>query len=340
MTNISRRIHTLLVLATAVVLASWASGSFAKTYDLKIGFVTVKGPQQGSSEFYKKEIEKRTNGRIKVKIFPAAQLGTIPRQIEGIQLGTQEAFHTPPGFFVGINQAFQVVDAPGLFDDLDHQHRTINHPTVREKLLGLAKRSGIVGCYLFSSGEGAFAMKMPLNTIARMKGKKIRVLASKLEIELMRRMGMTGIPIPFSEVLPSIQRNVVDGARSAIVVMGPSKFYTVAKHITLTHGGFIPTGIWFSRAWLKKVPADLRKMLFDLGPEAANEGLRISKGINRLWEKKWAEEGGSVHYLSTKDREEFMRRARPIGDTILGNNPKTSEMWKIFKAAAEATRKQ
>ena len=69
MTDISRRIHTLLVLATAVVLASWASGSFAKTYDLKIGFVTVKGPQQGSSEFYKKEIEKRTNGRIKVQIF-------------------------------------------------------------------------------------------------------------------------------------------------------------------------------------------------------------------------------------------------------------------------------
>jgi len=89
----------------------------------------VKGPQQAPSEFFKKEIEKRTNGRIKVKIFPAAQLGKIPRQIEGIQLGTQEVFHTPPGFFVGINPAFQVVDAPGLFDDLSHMLRTINHPS-------------------------------------------------------------------------------------------------------------------------------------------------------------------------------------------------------------------
>ncbi len=109
------------------------------------------------------------------------------------------------------------------------------------------------------------------------------MLASKLEIELMRVLGMTGVPIPFSEVLPAIQRNVVDGARSAIVVMGPSKFYTVAKHITLTHGGFIPTGIWFSKRWLNKLPADLRKALFDLGPEAGEEGLRISKEINRLW---------------------------------------------------------
>ncbi len=216
MTMISMRTHTVLGLAATIAMASWASGSFAQTYEMKLGFVTVKGPQQGSSEWYKKEIEKRTNGRIKVKIFPAAQLGKIPRQIEGMQLGTQEAFHTPPGFFVGINQAFQVVDAPGLFDDLDHLHRTINHSSVREKLLRLAENKGFVGCYLFGSGEGAFAAKQPLDTIAKMQGKKIRVLASKLEIELMRVLGMTGVPIPYSEVLPSIQRNVVDGARSAI----------------------------------------------------------------------------------------------------------------------------
>ena len=85
MTMISPRTHAVLGLAATIAIASWANASFAqKTYEMKIGFVTVKGPQQGSSEWYKKEIEKRTNGRIKVKIFPAAQLGKIPRQIEGM----------------------------------------------------------------------------------------------------------------------------------------------------------------------------------------------------------------------------------------------------------------
>ncbi len=332
----SRQAAVALAAAGAVAFA--ASAGIAKTYTMKIGFATVKGPQQGSSEYYKREIEKRTNGRIEAKLFPAAQLGKISRQIEGIQLGTQEAIHTPPGFLVGINQAFQVVDAPGLFDDIDHMHRSVNHPSVRTKLLRLAEHKGIVGCYLFGSGEGAFASKQPLNTLASLKGKKIRVLASKLEVALMKELGVTGIPIAYSEVLPALQRNVIDGARSAIVVMGPSKFYTVAKHITLTHGGFIPTGIWFSKLWLNKLPEDLRKALFDLGPEAADEGLRISKGINRLWEKKWVKEGGTVHYLSTEERKEFLRRARPIGDRILGTDPKTRDMWEIFKAAAEATR--
>ncbi len=329
---------TASALAAAAALALTAGAGAAKTYNMKIGFATVKGPQQGSSEFYKKEIEKRTDGRIRVQIFPAAQLGKISRQIEGVQLGTQEALHTPPGFFVGINQAFQVVDAPGLFDDLKHMHRTVNHPSVRTRLLRLAEHKGIVGCYLFGSGEGAFASKQPLDTLASLQGKKIRVLASKLEVALMKALGVTGIPIAYSEVLPAIQRNVIDGARSAIVVMGPSKFYTVAKHITLTHGGFIPTGIWFSKRWLNKLPADLRKALFDLGPEAADEGLRISAHINALWEQKWADEGGTVHRLSVGERAEFLRRARPIGERILGTNPNTREMWELFKAAAEETR--
>ena len=151
---------------------------------------------------------------------------------------------------------------------------------------------------------------------------------------------MAAIPIPYSEVLPSIQRNVVVGARSAILVMGPSKFYTVAKHITLTHGGFIlPTGMWFSNVWLNKIPADLRKALVDLGRIAGEEGLRVSMEINTLWKKKWEKEGGNVQYLSAEDRAEFMRRARPIGDRILGSNPKTRDMWKLLKTAAEATRK-
>ena len=96
---------------------------------------------------------------------------------------------------------------------------------------------------------------------------------------------------------PPALRHIVDDARSAIVVMGPSKFYATAKHIVLTHGGFISTGLWFSKIGLNEMPVGLRKALFDLDFEAGNEGLRISKDINSLRQKKWEEEGGTVHHL-------------------------------------------
>ena len=105
----------LIAAGVCAALAAWPAAA-QKTYEIKIGFVTINDSQHRAADLYKAALEKRTGGQLKVSIFPAAQLGTIPRQLEGIQLGTQEFFVTPPGFFQGINPAFQAPDAPGLFD--------------------------------------------------------------------------------------------------------------------------------------------------------------------------------------------------------------------------------
>ncbi|MDE0333977.1 MAG: hypothetical protein OXI64_03385, partial [Defluviicoccus sp.] len=89
-----------ILAAAAVVLAAAAATAQTK-HDMKCGFVTVNDSQHRSAEIFKDKIAKKTGGAVDVRIFPLAQLGTIPRQVEGIQLGTQECFISPPGFFVG-----------------------------------------------------------------------------------------------------------------------------------------------------------------------------------------------------------------------------------------------
>ena len=61
--------------------------------------------------------------------------------------------------------------------------------------------------------------------------------------------------------------------------------------------------------------------------------------LTKHWEKKWSELGGVVHQLSAADKKEFADRVRPLGDKMLGTNPKTAEMYKLLKAAAASTRK-
>jgi len=311
----------------------------AKTYTMKTGFATINDSQHKSALWMKKELARTTGGQIDVKIFPLSQLGKIPRQIEGIQLGTQEAFITPPGFFVGINAAFQVPDAPALFDDMLHQGRTLNHPTVRDKFLRLAEHVGVIGNYIWCAGDTSFATRKPFKTLSDLKGRKIRVLASKIEIALMAEFGAAGIPMPFTEVLPAIQRRVVDGVRSGIIVMGPMKFYTAAKHLTLTGQGYIPSAMWLSKIWLKKLPADLQQAIFTAGKKVSPLVARWAVELTQEWERKWSELGGTVHQLSAADKKEFADRIRPIGDRMLASNPKTAEMYKLVKAAAKLTRK-
>lgn len=154
---------------TSITLAALAAGmafavvpaSAQKVYKLKAGFVTINDSNHYAANFLKKELAKTTNGRIDVGVFPAAQLGRIPRQLEGIQLGTQEAFLIPPGFFVGIDQSFQVPDAPGAFDDILHQHRTMNHPPFRDKFLNLPVKAGFVGKVIWSCADTSIVTVKP-----------------------------------------------------------------------------------------------------------------------------------------------------------------------------------
>ena len=326
--------RTMLAAATVLLAATAAN---AKTYDMKCGFVTVNDSQHRSAEIFKDKVGKATGGAIGVRIFPLAQLGTIPRQVEGVQLGTQECFISPPGFFVGLNQAFQAPDAPALFESQMHQHRSLNHPTVRDKFLALASHAGIVGNYTWSAGATAVASRNPIKTLGDFNGRKIRVLATKMEIATLKTVGATGIPMPYSEVLPALQRKGIDGVRSGIIVMGPSKFYTVAKYIYNEKSAFIPSGMWLNRKWLDGLPKAHRAAIFEVGKEMGDITVKIAIEITAKWEKLWGEKGGTVTEPTEADRAELFRRVRPLGDEFLGKNPKIAPMYKLIKAAAQAT---
>ena len=322
----------------AIVSLSPAATS-AQTFDMKIGYATTNDPQHDLSVQLTKLIGQRTGGKIKGRSFPASQLGKIPRQVEGLQLGTQEVFLTPPGFLVGLNPAFQVPDAPGLFDDHAHAQRAITHKPFRDKYVALAEAKGIVGAGVWIYDGTSIASVQPIRKLGDIKGKKLRVLATKMESELVGTFGAAGVPMPYTEVLPAMQRGTIDGVRSSIVVMGASKFFTVSKHITVINSGFIPSGIWISKIWLNRLPADLRKVVLDTSKELESWAGKNAMGYAARAEKLWKDNGAEVIKLSAADQTQFMKRVNPLGDKFLGANPKTKEMYALLKKSVAATRK-
>ena len=323
--------------AAAAVLSAGAVG--AKTINMKIGMVTINDSNHNTSNWMKKEIEAKTNGRIKVGVFPAAQLGKIPRQIEAIQLGTQEVFMIPPGFFIGIDKRFMVTDAPGMFTDEKHATRAVNQPEFFNTFSQMGANKGFVLMSMWGCGGTSIATLKPFKKLADLKGRKIRVLATPLERAVIGSLGATGVPIPYSEVLPSLQRKTIDGVRSSIGVMHPSKFWTVAKSITLTGMAQITCGSFTSTAWLNKLPSDLKKIVIDVAKASTKHAGKWGHDLTRAAEKNWAsEKGTAVYSLSDAEQAELIKRVRPIGDKILGQDPKTKDIYALLKKVAAATR--
>lgn len=329
-------IYRKLFLAAAGA-AILASAPAAAQHTLRIGMVTINDPQHNFAKRYAEELEKRSGGKIKVQVFPAAQLGKIPRQIENLKLGAQGGFISPPGFFSGINRAFQVMDAPGLFKNFWHAHNTATSPEFREKYLRLAEKGGVIGAAIFNYGPTSIASIKPIRKIDDMKGLKIRVLATKMESKLASTLGMTGVPMPFSEVLPALQRKTIDGCRSSMVVMGALKFFTTTKYITQIESGNIPSALWISKRWLSKLPGDLQKTVLDTGRDLEKWAGKMAWDFNSKAVDLWKKNGAEVIRLSAADQAAVTSKLAPLGDEFLGSDPVTKDMYALLKKVMAKT---
>lgn len=305
---------------------------------MRIGLASVNDIQHDLAIKYAEDLAKATNGAIKVEIFPAGQLGAIPRQVENVKLGVQAAFISPPGFFSGLNRGFEVPDAPGIYKNYWHANNAFTDPEFRDKFLQLGDKGGVVGVMLYAYGSTSIASLKPIRTLDDMKGLKVRVLASKMESKLASVLGMTGVPMPYGEVLPALQQNTIDGCRTAIAVMTGSKFFTVTKPVTLMDDGMIPSGIWVSKIWLAKLPKNLQDAVAKTahGLETWTGHTAVSHAERA--EKTWKDNGGEVIRLSAKDQAEVTRRLAPLGDEFLANDPATKDMYALLlKVLARAS---
>ena len=326
----------LLAGVAFTAFATQSSTVDAKTWDMKIGYPTTADPQHDLAVRFAKMIKERTKGKVVGRVFPTSQLGKIPRQVEGIQLGTQEVFMAPPGFLVGLNAAFQVADAPGMFDSHQHAHRTLTDPSFRDRFLGLGENKGVIGGNLWIYDGTSYGSTVPIKKLADLRGKKIRVLATPMERAVPAQFGATGVPIPFTEVVPALQRKVVDAARTSLVVMAGAKFYSVCKHLTVVNDGYIPTATWFSKVWINKLPADLRKTVQDTSKELEGWASKNSFSFVATKEEEWKQKGATVYRFSPAEQKEYFKRIRPLGDQFLAKhkNKQVREMYALLKKSA------
>ena len=323
-----------------VLVLAFAAPAVAQEFTMKVGVVVQNDPLHESIKLLKERVEARTNGRVKVEIFPGAQLGGIPQHVQGVLLGTIEGFTTPPAFFKGTDPKFGVTDAPGLFDSIEHGHRTFTDPEFREPFLAAGVAKGVKGISIWNYSPTSYASLTPIRRLDDFRGKKIRVLATPVEIGIMKELGATGIPMDYAETLPALQNHTLDAQRSSIVVMGSSKHYTVTKFITIVQDTMIPCAAMVSVSFLNKLPADLRQAVEAAGKDTEEPMLKIAQDFDSRAEQLWKDNGAEIIHLPEADQAEFMKRARAVGEQVEGGDPATKDLFEVLKRVAERHRKK
>ncbi len=198
---------------------------------MKLGTQTLNDSQHEWMKIFARLIEAGSKGRIKPELYPASQLGTAPRMIEGTQFNSIQGFVAPPEFLSGVDSRFEVLGSPGLFKDVAHANRALQDPEFNKAFLSLGANKGLKGIGLFINAPMIFNTRTKMTKLSDLEGRKIRVLASAIQMEQLRKLKATPVPMPLGEVLPALQQGTIDGVMSAVPVLAAFRYYDAAKYI-------------------------------------------------------------------------------------------------------------
>lgn len=280
-------------------------------------YPTVIGDQK-----FAELVSERSDGRITVEVFPSGQLGDEKSVLEQIQLGAIDFARINASPLAEFNKDFTVFSVPYLFSSDEHLWNFLNGDMGTTLLDGLqdAKMQGLA---YFDSGSRSFYSTKPLTSIDDLKGLKIRVQQSEINIKLMEALGASATPMPYGEVFTALQTGIIDGAENNLPSFDSSNHYQEAKHIIMDHHTRVPEVLLMSKvAWDKLSPEDQ-----ELIRQAAIDSVKTQRQAWANYEEKSLKtiQDAGVTITEVEDVTPWQEAVKSITDDFANNYPEILE---------------
>ena len=321
-------------LAAFLAPSSAAHAQAGKTYVMKLSTATVKDTQQEWLERFATAVEKDSGGRIKGEVYNASKLGSIPRQIEGTQFGSIQAWIGPPEFLVGLDERYEALSAPGLFTSQEQDERVVNDPPVRDLMLGLGANKGLAGIAIMPTGPSSIVVRKEIHHLDEFKGMKIRVLASSFQLEMIERMNASPVAMTLGDVLPALQQGAIDGALGTISVFVPLHYSDATKYLVETGQPYVNVVVVMNRKWLEDLPADLQKIIRDDATTVTTGILPFVKDFYAAQRQAWKDQGAALISLPADEQAAYLARISTIGSDLSKDKPALAAAVKIVADSA------
>lgn len=311
---------TTAALAGAVGLFALATGAAQAQVVMKMASATINDVQHEFQKVFAEELAARAGDAVTVEIYPASQLGTIPRMVEGVLFGTIESFITPTSFLVGTDPRFAVFDAPGLFADGEHVGRVIHDPEYRRHLEGFAQQSGLRIIGVIYNSPILVLSTTPIETLDDFSGLKIRTFSTPLQMAPMESVGAAPTPLALTEVIPALQSGGIDGMLAGMPILTAFKYWDVADYVTDLNFATVISINVVNEDWFQSQPQEIRDAIREAGRAAEQAvlpwGIENVANANQLW----LDNGGQILQLPPDQQAEMQASFAAIAEQVLGED--------------------
>lgn len=317
---------------SAAASGSAAGSASGETYTLVVGSTVQDDSASGKAliEYFKPYVEEHSNGRIQVEVQNNSVLGSDRELYEALQLNTVQCSFGPLSTLANFDKNFSVCDLPYLFADKDTAYSSLDG----DFGAALAKNLPSVGMRLLAYGENAFRNisnnVRPINTLEDLKGMKIRVMESNVNIATYSALGCNPTPMAFSELYTALQQGTVDGQDNGVVLTYTSKLYEVQKYYTFTGHLYAANAMVFSEAFYQSLPQDLQQVLLDGSQYAMKNQRQLNTQMEDQLIETMKSSGLQVNNLSADETAKFKAATAGVWDKF--SSTINSDIFTMAKA--------
>jgi TRAP-type transport system periplasmic protein len=333
--------HRRLGMAFGIVAASIlaAAPTSAQQFTMKLSSPTINDVVHEYYKTLKAGVEARAGGRLKLEIYPANQLGQLPAVVEGVALGTIEAGSAANGFWVSLEPRFQILDAPGLFDDVVHGNKVVNDPAIRARLATFGADKGVEILVPGIYSPLMLLTHKGVRSVADFKGQKIRTQGgAPIQVDPFKKLGVLPVSLPLGEALPAMQNRTIDGMVAAAAPFVAFKYFDIAKPMTYLPSTIFAAPILVNRQFMKSLGPELEAIVREESRKAEALFSDWNVADIKRAEEVWKKNGGEMVTLPPAEAKSYLDLVTPVATSILSANPKVKEDYDALRAAAATYR--
>ena len=328
----------ILVLCTAVLtftllVSPFSESAFAAKTTMKIGHsMNTETFRHKSLLMFKEKVEKETEGRVTVELYPSGQLGTEMETLEAVKLGSVEGFRS--GGFEEAAPLLEIYSMPFLFTNVEGIHNITRGPLGEE----IAKAAEPAGLVIIATGDSGLFRHIsnnvrPITKPEDMKGLKIRTPPMSTIVKTMETLGANVVSIPFVETYMALKTGVADGQENPLTNIVSMKFHEVQKYLTLVNYQYHAEMFYVNKDWFEALSEKDRGIL----RAAAKEMMLMSDEIVAADDAKCFEflkDKMEITALTEEQHAAFVQAVQPVYDHYIKKGMFTQEMLDRMREAA------
>lgn len=263
------------------------------------------------------EIDKNSDGRIKVDFFPAEALYKSNDLHEAVRNGDLEMGFGATSYWADVEPATAIFDVPFLFPDFETAFKATDGE-VGQEFGKLLEKYGVkvIGYMHYGFMDGIGNNVRPIKSPADIKGLKIRTFGF-LPVETFKVLGASPTAIASGETYTALQRGTVDGAQSGISSFVSRKWSEVLKYTTVLPMSYIVYPMMVNMEWWDTVPPDLQQIIVEAVQKGADYTKQAAQEDTEKSLQALKDAGVEVYVVPTEELDQWKEATKPVWDTYI-----------------------